>query len=372
MTSATQTSPLPSMRFQNDDERWQAVVDRDCSADGSFFYSVKTTGVYCRPSCAARLARRENVRFHTTKRLAELAGFRACKRCRPNEPSKNEQHRRAVSQACLLLENSADSPGLESLAEMVGMSPSHLHRVFKLLTGLTPKGYAMAHRSQRVRRELAAAKTVTDAVFNAGFNSNGRFYANSSRVLGMTPTMFRTGGAGTVIRFAVGECSLGSILVAASEIGLCTISIGDDPNVLIQELQDRFSKAELVGGDTNFESVVAQVVGFVDRPSVGLKLPLDVRGTAFQHRVWQLLGEIPCGQTATYTEIAQRLGEPNAVRAVAGACAANQLAVAIPCHRVIRIDGSLSGYRWGIERKAALLELEREATREVGATSFST
>ena len=360
MTSAAQISPLPSTRFKDDDTRWQAVLDRDRSADGAFFYSVKTTGVYCRPSCAARLANRENVRFHTTARQAEQAGFRACKRCCPNTPSKDEQHRRAVSQACLLLENPSDSPGLESLAEMVGMSPSHLHRVFKLLTGLTPKGYAMAHRSQRVRHELAVGKTVTDAVFNAGFNSNGRFYATSSKVLGMTPTTFRTGGVGTVIRFAVGECSMGSILVAASEIGLCAISIGDDPNALIQELQDRFSQAELVGGDRDFESIVAQVVGFVDRPSAGLELPLDVRGTAFQQRVWQLLCEIPCGQTTTYTEIAQRLGKPNAVRAVAGACAANHLAVAIPCHRVIRIDGSLSGYRWGIERKAALLEFEKK------------
>lgn len=350
------TAPLT---FTREDERWQAVVRRDASADGAFFYSVKTTGVYCRPSCAARLAKRENVRFHATTQEAERAGFRACKRCRPQQDSLRQQHGAVVSRACRLIENSSANLGLESLATALGFSPSHLHRVFKSLTGVTPKAYAAAVRSERVRDGLVDGGTVTAAAYNAGFNSSGRFYASTAQVLGMSPSTFRAGGEGTVIRFAVGECSLGSILVAASEKGICAISLGDDPDRLVRELQDRFPKAELSGCDDAFETMVAQVVGFVERPSLGLELPLDVQGTAFQRRVWQLLRQIPLGKTITYSELALLLGEPKAVRAVAGACAANQIAVAIPCHRVVRTDGSLSGYRWGVERKAALLELER-------------
>lgn len=346
-------------RFLSDDERWQAVVRRDRSADNLFFYSVESTGVYCRPWCAARLASRKNVRFHDTAIEAEQAGFRACKRCRPNEPSFGEQYRIAVLKACRLIEDGSEAPTLEELAEAVDMSPSHFHRIFKGLTGLTPKAYANAHRSQRVRRVLAESETITAAIYDAGFNSSGRFYATSSRVLGMTPTTFRSGGKGMVLRFAVGECSLGSILVAASEIGICSIALGDDPSALVHDLQDRFPKAELVGGDQQFEQMIAKVIGFIERPSAGLDLPLDVQGTAFQQRVWQALCKIPYGQTATYAEIARRIGEPKAVRAVAQACAANQIAVAIPCHRVVRTDGSVSGYRWGVERKKRLLNVER-------------
>lgn len=362
--SIADMEPKPSGRFRSDDERWQAVVRRDRSADDLFFYSVKTTGVYCRPSCAARLAKHENVRFHETTMEAEQAGFRACKRCRPNEPSLVERYGITVAKACRMIEDAIEVPVLETLAEAVDMSPSHFHRIFKALTGLTPKAYTMAHRSQRVRSELTESGTVTAAIYNAGFNSNGRFYATSSRVLGMTPTRFRNGGEGAVIRFAVGECSLGSIVVAASEIGICSIALGDDPNALVQGLQDRFPKAELMGGDEQFEQTVARVIGLVERPSAGLDLPLDVQGTAFQQRVWQTLSEIPCGQTVTYADVARRVGKPKAVRAVARACAANQLAVAIPCHRVVRTDGSLSGYRWGVERKKRLLKLESEGGRE--------
>ena len=351
--------PKTPQRFRSDEARWQAVVRRDASADDIFFYSVKTTGVYCRPSCAARLARRENVRFHATAQDAERAGFRACKRCQPNEPSLVERHRLAVAKACQLMEEAGEEQSLESLAAAVAMSPSHFHRTFKALTGLTPKGYSSAQRAQRMRGNLLRSKTVTAAVYDAGFNSHGRFYATADKLLGMTPTTFRSGGAGMAIRFAVGECSLGSILVAATERGICAIALGDDPGVLVHDLQDRFPQAGLVGSDANFEQLVARVIAFVERPSAGLNLPLDVQGTAFQERVWRLLCEIPCGQTATYAEIAQRAGTPAAVRAVAQAIAANKLAVAIPCHRVIRTDGSLSGYRWGVERKAALLERER-------------
>jgi AraC family transcriptional regulator of adaptative response/methylated-DNA-[protein]-cysteine methyltransferase len=340
------------------DPRWAAVVSRDPAADGSFFYSVRTTGVYCRPSCAARIARPEHVRFYPTRQDAELAGFRPCRRCKPDQPPLAEQHAAMVTEACRLIESSESAPTLEDLAAHTGVSPFHLHRVFKGITGLTPREYAASHRGERVRQELGRAGSVTAAIYQSGYNSNSPFYREAQQVLGMTPTIYRSGGVDADIRFAVGECSLGSILVARSEIGVCAILLGDDPDALVRILQDRFPRATLIGGDTEFERVVAQVVGFVEAPRLGLDLPLDVRGTAFQQRVWQALQEIPAGSTASYTEIAERIGSPRAVRAVAQACAANQLAVAIPCHRVVRNDGGLSGYRWGVERKRALLERE--------------
>ena len=340
------------------DPRWTAVVERSAAADGSFFYSVRTTGVYCRPSCGARRARPENVRFHATREDAEAAGFRPCKRCRPDRPSTAEQHAALVTEACRLIEASSAAPGLDELAARAGLSPFHFHRVFKAITGLTPRGYAAASRGERMRRELVKAPTVTAAIYDSGYSSNGRFYGESERVLGMTPAAFRAGGVDAEIRFAVGECSLGSILVARSERGVCAILLGDDPDALLRELQDRFPRATLVGGDAAFEALVAQVVGFVEAPRLGLDLPLDVRGTAFQQRVWRALREVPPGATVSYRELAERIGAPGSVRAVAGACAANPLAVAIPCHRVVRSDGGLAGYRWGVERKRALLQRE--------------
>jgi AraC family transcriptional regulator of adaptative response/methylated-DNA-[protein]-cysteine methyltransferase len=317
--------------------------------------------VYCRPSCAARPARRENVAFHAGAAQAEAAGFRPCKRCKPDQPPMAERQAAMVAQACRTIETAEEAPDLETLAAQAGVSPFHFHRVFKSVAGVTPKAYADAHRAGRVREALATSGTVTEAIYDAGFNSNGRFYAKSAQVLGMTPTRFRAGGEAAVIRFAIGECSLGSILVAATDKGVCAILLGDDPEVLVRDLQDRFSRAELVGADAEFETLVAQVVGFVEQPGLGLDLPLDVRGTAFQQRVWQALRDIPAGETAGYAQIAEKIGSPKAVRAVAQACAANALAVAIPCHRVVRTDGALSGYRWGVERKRALLEREAAA-----------
>jgi AraC family transcriptional regulator of adaptative response/methylated-DNA-[protein]-cysteine methyltransferase len=345
--------------FDTDHDRWQAVVQRQPAADGAFVYSVKTTGVYCRPSCPARRAKRENVRFHPTPQDAQRSGFRACKRCRPHQAHSNQHHEAAVAKACRLIESAVDLPDLESLARSVGLSPSHFHRVFKALTGLTPKAYATALRTKRVRHGLANGKSVTAAVYSAGFQSSSRFYTASSKMLGMTPKKYRAGGPGEKIRFAVGQCSLGAILVAATEKGICAIALGDDPSALVNDLQDRFRQSELIGGDSKFEKLVAQVIGFVEQPSVACKLPLDVQGTAFQQRVWQLLSKIPCGETATYAQIARRLGRPSAVRAVASAIAANPIAVAIPCHRVIRTSGALAGYRWGIDRKKILLALEQ-------------
>jgi AraC family transcriptional regulator of adaptative response/methylated-DNA-[protein]-cysteine methyltransferase len=344
-----------------DDPRWAAVVARDPTADGKFFYSVKTTGVYCRPSCAARAARPENIEFHLTAADAERAGFRPCKRCKPDQPPRAERHAARVAELCRLIETAETVPSLEELANHAGLSPHHLHRLFKAVTGLTPKAYATAHRAQRMRTELERSSTVTEAIYSAGYSSNGRFYEKSNQVLGMTPTNYRAGGANTEIRFAIGECSRGSILVAASRRGVCAILLGDDPDALARDLQDRFPRADLIGGDARFEQLVAKVVAFVEAPGLGLDLPLDVRGTAFQQRVWQALREIPAGATVSYAEIAKRIGAPKAVRAVAQACAANALAVAIPCHRVVRNDGGLSGYRWGVDRKRALLDREANA-----------
>jgi AraC family transcriptional regulator of adaptative response/methylated-DNA-[protein]-cysteine methyltransferase len=354
--TTTQTSTTAA--FASESDRWTAVTSRDSSADGHFVYSVSTTGVYCRPSCPSRQARREHVRFHPTIADAEKAGFRACKRCRPNEPALADQRALAVARACRLIERGDTLPSLDALADAAGMSRFHFHRVFKAVTGLTPSGYAAAHRAKRVREELGRRPSVTEAIYEAGYNSNGRFYAAAPAVLGMTPTRFRAGGAGESIHFAVGECSLGSVLVAATDKGVCAIMLGDDPESLVRNLQDRFARARLVGGDAGFERLVAKVVGLVEAPAAAIDLPLDVRGTAFQQRVWQALRTIPAGSTASYADIARRLGTPKAVRAVAQACGANPVAIAIPCHRVVRRDGELSGYRWGVERKRALLDRE--------------
>ncbi|SMC23766.1 AraC family transcriptional regulator, regulatory protein of adaptative response / methylated-DNA-[protein]-cysteine methyltransferase [Andreprevotia lacus DSM 23236] len=340
------------------DPRWADITARNHAADGRFYYSVKSTGVYCRPSCAARRARPENVAFHASCADAERAGFRPCKRCKPDQPSLQEQYAAKVSAACRIIDAAEVPPSLDELAEATGISAYHFHRIFKQLTGLTPKGYAKARRAERMRDELSRGSHVTEALYEAGYQSNTRFYAESNAVLGMTPKDYRAGGRQAQIRFAIGQCKLGAILVAQSQRGLCAISLGNDPDALLRELQDRFPRAELIGGDAAFEHLVAQVVGFIEAPAKGLDLPLDVQGTAFQQRVWQALRDIPAGETASYAEIANRIGAPKAVRAVAGACAANTLAVAIPCHRVVRSDGELSGYRWGVERKRALLDIE--------------
>jgi AraC family transcriptional regulator of adaptative response/methylated-DNA-[protein]-cysteine methyltransferase len=340
------------------DPRWAAVVARDPRADGQFFYSVKTTGVYCRPSCAARTPKAQNVGFHETAADAERSGFRPCKRCKPHQASPAAQYAAKVAELCRFIERAEELPTLDELAQQAGLSASHLHRIFKDVTGVTPRAYAAGHRAQRIRAALGRADTVTDAIYDAGYNSNGRFYEESDRLLGMTPTAYRAGGADMTIRFAVGECTLGSILVAQSDRGVCAILMGDDPDQLARDLQDQFPRARLIGGDAGFEQLVAKVVGFVEAPRMGLELPLDVRGTAFQQRVWQALREILPGQTVSYADIAKRIGAPKAVRAVAQACGANHIAVAIPCHRVVRNDGALSGYRWGVERKRALLDRE--------------
>jgi AraC family transcriptional regulator of adaptative response/methylated-DNA-[protein]-cysteine methyltransferase len=347
-----------SQLYDSSDARWAAVQRRDRDADGQFYYSVRSTGVYCRPSCPSRGALRANVAFHASPAEAEAAGFRPCRRCEPNLPPLAERQAAAVARACRLIDEAEEAPSLDSLAQAVGLSRFHFHRLFKLHTGITPKAYAAARRTARLQQGLPKAASVTDALYDAGFGSSGRFYEGAAGALGMAPGRYRTGGQGETIRFAVAQCSLGAILVAATSQGICAILIGDEPEPLVYDLQERFPQAELIGAEPAFEAVVAQVVGFVEAPRIGLDLPLDVRGTAFQRRVWEALRAVPVGSTVSYSELAERLGMPTAARAVAGACAANPVAVAIPCHRVVRTDGNLSGYRWGIERKRTLLERE--------------
>jgi AraC family transcriptional regulator of adaptative response/methylated-DNA-[protein]-cysteine methyltransferase len=344
-----------------DDPRWARVQARDRTADGQFWYSVATTGVYCRPSCPSRGANPKNVAFHDTPAGALAAGFRPCKRCNPDGASLEAQNAELVAKACRLIERSEEPLSLADLAQAVELSPGYFHRLFKASTGLTPKAYMQAHRAGKVREGLARGRSVTATLYEAGFNSSGRFYEKTTEMLGMTPSRYRAGGADEKITFAVGQSSLGAILVASSARGVAAILMGEDPDALVRDLQDRFPKARLIGGDADYERLVARVVGFIEAPGIGLDLPLDIRGTAFQQRVWQALRDIPPGRTASYADIARAIGAPRAVRAVAGACAANAIAVAIPCHRVVRNDGALSGYAWGVDRKRALIEREAAA-----------
>jgi AraC family transcriptional regulator of adaptative response/methylated-DNA-[protein]-cysteine methyltransferase len=343
-----------------EDPRWARVVARDKSADGQVWYSVSTTGVYCRPSCPSRTANPKNVTLHDTIESAQATGFRPCRRCSPDGPSLDHENAALVAKACRIIEESEEEPSLNDLAAAVDRSPSYFHRMFKASTGLTPKAYAAGHRTKKLREGLETGTSVTEAMYDAGFNSSGRFYEKASGMLGMTPTQYRQGGANETIRFAVAQCSLGAVLVASSAKGVASILLGDDPDTLVRDLQDRFPRARLIGMDRDYEALIAQVCGFVENPNTGLDLPLDVRGTAFQRRVWQALQEIPVGERISYSDVARRIGSPKATRAVAGACAANNIAVAIPCHRVVRNDGALSGYAWGVDRKMALLD--REAT----------
>lgn len=373
------TAPAPDPL--TDDARHAIIGRRDAAFDDRFVYAVATTGVYCRPSCAARAARRENVSFHPSCAAAERAGFRPCRRCRPNEPGRPVREAAMVREACRLMDRAETPPTLAVVAQAAGVSPFHFHRLFRRVTGITPRAYAEARRAARVRAGLGdrpgdgpgdglkAADSVTRAIYAAGFNAPSRFYETAGDRLGMTPGRFRRGGADTAIRFAVVPCALGALLVAATEVGLCAIAFGDDPDTLVRDLRARFPQATLRDGDAGFAALVARVVGVVEAPHLPHDLPLDIRGTAFQQRVWQALRAIPAGHTVSYAGLAAAIGRPAATRAVAGACAANTLAVAVPCHRVVRSDGGLSGYRWGAGRKRALLDREAENALAPGAAS---
>ena len=342
-----------------DDARYAQILARDASQDGLFWYGVMTTGVYCRPGCASRGPKRENVRFYASTAEAQADGLRACKRCRPDALASRAHHIAAITRACRLLEAAETLPNLEELAAEARLSPFHFHRLFKEITGVTPKHYAQSQRRTRVQAALQSEGSVTEAVYAAGFGSSGRFYEAAEGMLGMSPTRYRQGGTNLRIHYAVAPCWLGQVLVAATATGLCCLTLGDSAEDLIADLHARFPKAVLAPAEEDFSTTVAAVVAFIETPALGLSLPLDIQGTAFQQRVWQALRAIPAGTTASYAEIAAAIGQPTAARAVAGACAANPLAIAVPCHRVVREGGAVSGYRWGVERKKKLLARER-------------
>jgi AraC family transcriptional regulator of adaptative response/methylated-DNA-[protein]-cysteine methyltransferase len=338
---------------------WSAVESRDAAADGSFFYGVRTTGVYCRPGCTSRLPLRRNTAFFETIADAEAAGLRPCKRCRPTEESSASRHLAAVEKACALLRTSDSMPGLAELADAACISRFHFHRVFKQITGVTPRDYARSHRLGRLGEKLDAGQPVAASIYASGFGSSSRAYEAAPAGLGMTPGTRRRGGSGETIRFVTVATPLGWALVAATERGICMTALSDDRDSLATALRARFPAAELIAENAGLKEWADRIVRFITAPEQNLDLPLDIRGTAFQARVWRALQKIPLGKTASYTEIAAVLGQPKAVRAVAQACAANKLALIVPCHRVIRADGELGGYRWGLERKRALLARER-------------
>lgn len=345
---------------QDSERRWQAVVRRDPHADGEFVYAVRTTGVYCRPSCPSRAAKRQNVIFFHSPDLAAAAGYRACKRCRPDAPSQQQRRNALVLQACQAIEHNVPAPTLDHLAQQAGMHPHHFQRIFKAVTGLSPKGYHKAILARRVTDSLPSAPSVTAALYDAGFNSAGRFYEAAPALLGMSPGSYRKGGAGEHIRHAVAPCSLGWVIVAATRKGVCAIEFGESAGALQARILARFPQARFEAADARFQHWIARLLEYIEQPHGVLDLPLDVQGTVFQRRVWLALQAIPAGETSTYSEIAARIGQPRAFRAVAHACAENAVAVAIPCHRAVRADGGLAGYRWGLARKAELLRRERK------------
>jgi AraC family transcriptional regulator of adaptative response/methylated-DNA-[protein]-cysteine methyltransferase len=342
--------------------RWEMILAREAPTEAGFVYAVKTTGVYCRPGCASRRPRRENVAFYVGAKEAREAGFRACLRCRPDE-ARTDPLAEVIVRACRAIEAAETPPALAALAAAAGLSPFHFQRRFKAAVGLTPAAYARARRAERLRTNLASQAGITEAIYEAGFNSSGRFYETSRESLGMTPSAFKNNGLGEAIRYAVAECWLGKALAAATERGICAIALGDDADLLLADLKTRFHKAELVPAGPDFEQTLQQVLALIEAPAAPFDLPLDIRAGAFQQRVWQALTRIPPGATASYADVAEAIGAPTAARAVARACAANPLALAIPCHRVVRADGSLSGYRWGVERKCALLLREKQSRR---------
>lgn len=348
------------MDYMSTASRWQAILQRDEKADGSFYYGVVTTDVYCSPSCASRIPLRKNVRFFDTREDAESAGFRPCQRCSPDKQLATHDHKPAIIHACERIKTSSRAPSLSDLAAEAGLSRSYFLRLFKQHLGITPKQYAMEVLAARMRTTLQHSGSVTQAIYDSGYASSSRFYAQSAQMLGMEPWRYRDGGEGVHVRFAISQCYLGWVLVAATSKGVCAIEFADAPEALESNIMQRFPQAQLDPDDADFYCLVAQVIAYLDTPHGRLDIPLDIQGTVFQRQVWQALCQIPSGATASYAQVAQSLGKPAASRAVAQACASNKIAVAIPCHRVLRSDGGLGGYRWGIQRKRALLERERE------------
>jgi AraC family transcriptional regulator, regulatory protein of adaptative response / methylated-DNA-[protein]-cysteine methyltransferase len=337
---------------------WYAVLARDARADGRFYYAVRTTQVFCRPSCAARHPLRSNVIFFATSAAAQQAGFRPCKRCTPQHDSPQQREKALIRRACRLIEQSEPAPKLIQLAEVLGLSATHLQRRFKAHLGISPKTYAKGWRTQRLQKLLRPSRQVTQTIYDAGYNSSANFYVDAPRALGMSPAAFREGGKDMIIQYAIATTTLGMMLVGSTSRGICAIFLGTTTNELKRELQQRFPAARLHQADKSFLSQIKKVVRFVETPAAIADFPLDIQGSVFQQKVWQALQGIPFGTTVSYADLALKIGKPRAARAVAAACAANRLAVVIPCHRVVRSTGALSGYRWGVARKKALLERE--------------
>ncbi|MBZ7513952.1 bifunctional DNA-binding transcriptional regulator/O6-methylguanine-DNA methyltransferase Ada [Klebsiella grimontii] len=352
---------MKPIMIDTDERRWQAVCERDARADGQFVFAVLTTGVCCRPSCRSRRALRENVRFYPDVATAQAEGFRPCKRCQPEKSDPQQQKVEKVAAACRLLEQETPMT-LEALARQAALSPFHFHRLFKSVTGMTPKAWQQAWRARRLREALGQGEKITDAALSAGFPDSSSYYQQADAALGMTGRQFRRGGGDIDITWVCGDGPLGRCLVAESKRGVCAVLPGESDALLYAELASLFPNARLHPGDEAFRQRVAQVFSHLDDHRQPFSLPLDLRGTAFQLQVWQALRQIPAGETRSYRQVAQSIGRPRAVRAVASACAANKLALVIPCHRVVREDGALSGYRWGTARKALLLA--REASSE--------
>jgi AraC family transcriptional regulator of adaptative response/methylated-DNA-[protein]-cysteine methyltransferase len=343
--------------YASEAARYHAFETRDAAAEGHFIIAVKTTGIYCRPGCPARPPKRENVAFFDTIAEARRAGYRACLRCRPDEPAQDARVAKVVTEACRKLERDERVPSVAALAKAAGFSEGRFHKLFKQATGLSPKQYALAKRVEKFRDRLKRGETVTAALYDAGFNASSRAY-EASRRLGARPRDVKSGGAALTLKAAVGRCSLGFVGIAMSERGLCALAFGDSAKAAREAVQARFPKARLVDADGELSAAIRRVVDLVEEPTGALDLPLDIRGTAFQERVWQALRKIPAGETRSYGAIAKAIGEPTAQRAVANACGANKLAVAIPCHRVVASDGGAGGYAFGVKRKKALLAKE--------------
>jgi len=347
--------------FNTDDARWNAVVKNNFCADDSFYYAVLTTGIYCRPSCTSRLPNRANVEYFTTCEEAETAGYRECKRCKPTKKSKAVETEQKIIHSCRIIEESEISLKLDELAAQVNLSPYHFHRLFKKIVGVTPRQYASRNKSRRFQKSLKTSPSITDAIYSAGYGSSGGAYDKTQDQLAMKPKVYRKGAAGITITYGLAQCFLGWVIVAATDRGICAIEFGDDPGALPDQVQTRFPKAQLKEADRGFKTLISEVVEFIESPGGDLIIPLDIQGTAFQQQVWNVLRRVKAGETLSYTEVAEKIGNPDAVRAVASACASNKLAVVIPCHRIISKAGKLSGYRWGTKRKKMLLDLEKDS-----------